>query len=524
MLAEFPWISWLPAGLYLTGAALCTLLPAPRGWPALAIVTRAALAAALLVEGASLWRSGHGLPPATDAAGALLALLIAFLGWIIGDYSRRYLRGEPGQGRFLVAYLATLAAVSSVVASGHLALLIAAWAASSISLHHLLTFYPERRAAIVVAHKKFLASRLAELCLLAAAVLLYREWGSLDLAAIATSAARPGALPASAHLAATLIAIAVLLKCAQLPLHGWLIQVMEAPTPVSALLHAGVVNLGGYVLIRLAPLISASMAAQTVLVAVGSLTAVIAGLVMLTRITIKVRLAWSTCSQMGLMVMECGLGLYDLALIHLLAHALYKAYAFLTAGEAVRNGLERAAVDIRPRELPPLPWLAPTLALGLAIAIIGASSAVWHRAFGAPELAPINVGLLAAGIATLLWSAGGSPGLFLRALGSVIAVAQLYLGWHWLVTGALGIPQLSAPIALQVWALLAFVTLYYTQTLLAVVGAGAVPTALYDWIYAGLYLDERYTRLTFRVWPPNGASGNLSSRPASHMDSQRYTR
>ncbi len=111
---------------------------------------------------------------------------------------------------------------------------------------------------------------------------------------------------------------------------------MEAPTPVSALLHAGVVNMGGFVLLRVAELIGL-VPSQWLLVIVGSLTAVLAGMVMLTRISIKVRLAWSTCAQMGFMLMEIGLGLYELALLHLVAHSLYKAYAFLSSGEAVER-------------------------------------------------------------------------------------------------------------------------------------------------------------------------------------------
>ena len=105
-----------------------------------------------------------------------------------------------------------------------------------------------------------------------------------------------------------LFVLAAVLKTALLPLHGWLIQVMEAPTPVSALLHAGVVNIGGFILIRLAELISLAPVAQVVLVVAGSLSAVLAGLVMLSRVSIKVRLAWSTCAQMGFMLAQCGLG------------------------------------------------------------------------------------------------------------------------------------------------------------------------------------------------------------------------
>lgn len=93
----------------------------------------------------------------------------------------------------------------------------------------------------------------------------------------------------------------------------------------------------GFVLLRVAELIGLVPSAQWLLVIVGSLTAVLAGMVMLTRISIKVRLAWSTCAQMGFMLMEIGLGLYELALLHLVAHSLYKAYAFLSSGEAVER-------------------------------------------------------------------------------------------------------------------------------------------------------------------------------------------
>jgi NAD(P)H-quinone oxidoreductase subunit 5 len=387
-----------------------------------------------------------------------VATLIGFLGWIIGDYSRRYLRGEPGQSRFAIAFLATLAAVTTVVGSMNLAVTIGAWAASSVGLHHLLTFYRDRPAAIIAAHKKFLASRLADIFLVIAATLLYREWGTLDFSMITAQAHAAATLPWMASAAAVLIAAAVLLKCAQLPLHGWLIQVMEAPTPVSALLHAGIVNLGGYVLIQLAPLISASPPAQTLLVVVGSLTAAVAGLVTLTRITIKVRLAWSTCSQMGFMVMECGLGLYDLALLHLLAHALYKAHAFLSAGEAVREGLTRQLIagssgDASGREAPSPVLLWPLLALPTAWIVTTGSGALWHAAFGLQKVPWIATALLAFGLAPLLWSA-----TLRRRPNWKVAVWRRQLG---------------------VWA-----------------------NPLYDWIYAGLYLDERFTRLAFRLWPP----------------------
>ena len=237
-----------------------------------------------------------------DRLGLVMLVLVSLLGWVVIRYSRRYLNGEAGQQRYMLAMLLTLASIGVVVVTHNLGVLVLAWIASSVTLHYLLTFYRDRPAALVVAHKKFIVSRLAEVCLLVALGLIYRATGTLGFQGIAEHVLAAPALSVGLNAAMVLMVLAVILKSAQLPVHGWLIQVMEAPTPVSALLHAGIVNLGGFLLIRLAVLLSASPTAQAVLVVVGSLSAVLAGLVMMTRISIKVRLAWSTCAQMGFML------------------------------------------------------------------------------------------------------------------------------------------------------------------------------------------------------------------------------
>jgi len=504
MLRLLEWFPWASSSIYLIGALLAAAIPA-QGWPAVIASTRVALGAAIIYCAAAPFFADGSL--SGTGAAPIVSILIAFLGWVIGAYSRRYLRGEAGQSRFTLSFLATLAAVSAVAVSTNLGVLIVAWAASSVGLHHLLTFYRERPAAIIVAHKKFLASRLAEALLVIAALLLYREWGTLDISVITAHAQTGIALSRTAGAAAVLICAAVLLKCAQLPLHGWLIQVMEAPTPVSALLHAGVVNLGGYVLIRLAPLIGASPAARTLLVIVGSLTAAIAGLVMLTRITIKVRLAWSTCSQMGFMVMECGLGLYDLALLHLVAHALYKAHAFLTAGEAVRDGLARQLSARTGRGATRRLPLGPMLAFPIAWVIAAGSALLWHDAFGLPMVPWIASALVAFGLATLLWAPARGVGPKWQGLLALVAGAQLYLGWHWVLGEWIGVATLSPNFILAVWTLLVFVVLYVAQIAVLMRQPAESASPFYDWIYAGLYLDERFTRLTFRLWPARAASG-----------------
>ena len=119
---------------------------------------------------------------------------------------------------------------------------------------------------------------------------------------------------------------------------------METPTPVSALLHAGIINAGGFLLIRFADLLLTTPGALAALVLIGGFTALFGGLVMLTQSAIKTSLAWSTVAQMGFMVLQCGLALFPLALLHIVAHSLYKAHAFLSSGWAV----EQVAATRRP--------------------------------------------------------------------------------------------------------------------------------------------------------------------------------
>jgi len=503
---------WSLAAAYFPAAALAASLPLCP-WRIARFASVLALAGALAAAGSALWRfvAGSGHP---DAPGSVMALLVALLAWVIVRFSSRYLEGEPEQRRYATALLFTVAAVGVVVATDNLGVLIAAWIACSLGLHHLLTFYRDRRAAQVVAHKKFLVSRLAEICLVVAALLLFDEAGTLSLARIDAHAASLATLPWTLQVASVLIALAVILKSAQLPLHGWLIQVMEAPTPVSALLHAGIVNIGGFVLIRLAGLMSAALAANTLLVVFGGLTAVLAGLVMMTRISIKVRLAWSTCAQMGFMLMECGLGLYELAFLHLVAHSLYKAHAFLGAGDTVLDARERALAPSWRGASPRLTLLGGIAAVPFALALVGATVFLWQSLLPALRMPSVALPVLALGLAPLLWRAvadGVREALHgaLRILGLV----QLYVIWHLCFASLL--PVAAAPaLPLAAWAVTCLGALYLLQLWLAAFPRGAVSTRLYPAAYAGFYLDERFTRFAFRVWPVRltpAAHGALAS-------------
>jgi NAD(P)H-quinone oxidoreductase subunit 5 len=438
-----------------------------------------------------------------DLIESLMLLLVNFLGWVIVSYSRAYMAGDPGESSFITNLMYTLAAVSLLVVTNSLILFLAAWILTSLSLHGLLTLYANRQPAMIAAHKKFLASRLGDLTLLCGVVLLGSQTGTLEMDGVAHRIVRLHAIPTAIHVAALLLAFSAIIKCAQLPLHGWLIQVMEAPTPVSALLHAGVVNLGGFMLIRLASVIDTTPAAQSLLAVVGCLTAVISSLVMTTRISIKVQLAWSTCAQMGFMLMECGLGFYHLAFLHLLAHSLYKAHAFLGSGGTVNQARLKRMMPASPKRS-----AATLLGSGLCGLVVATLGAFLWRPDALMDAATIFcitiVGFaLAVILAAVLTVRSIAASLILST--SALGICILYFGYETLFQRIL--PVTTLHLAQQrptlIFAATCFVLLYGIQTIVRVNPLGQFATALYPWFYAGLYLDEVFTRATFRLWPAN---------------------
>ena len=268
-----------------------------------------------------------------DAVSATMALLVGFVGWVVVRYTRTYLDGEAREGAGHGLMLATLAAVMLLVQAGSLAVLVLAFLAIGAGMRQLLLFYPERAEARRAAAKFTLVWGAGDVVLVVAAALLWAAYGTADIGALGQAAA--GGLPVTAQIGVALLVLVAALKTATFPLHGWLTEVMEAPTPVSALLHAGIINGGGFLLIRLADLVQASPGAMAALVMLGGLTALFGATVMLTQSAVKTALAWSTVAQMGFLLLQCGMGLWALALLHIVAHSLYKAHAFLASGGAV---------------------------------------------------------------------------------------------------------------------------------------------------------------------------------------------
>lgn len=448
-----------------------------------------------------------------DVVSSAMLLLVGALSIVVVRYSRTYLAGEQGLVRYARSLLLTLACVTLLVLSKNLALLVVAWLGVGVGMHQLLTFYPRRRQAVIVAHKKFLLARIADLCFFASLVLVDFEVGSLDIDTVNAFARASSGLSPPLHLATVLLVFGILLKTAQLPFHGWILQVMEAPTPVSALLHAGVVNIGGFVMIRLAPLMSRATFAQGLLVAVGLVTAIVGSLVMTTRASIKVVLAWSTIAQMGFMLVQCGLGVWHLALLHLLAHSFYKAHSFLSAGAVVDTW--RAGSLVRPRRL-------ALRFVGAAVLVVGLVAAPFYAAFvlsplhASPSLGPLALALLLSFVPMIGRAlAAGRRALALAAM-SMVGAAVSYFGWH-VVSEEVLLPVDAGAVAPVAWwvVVAGLVGLFAAQTILHANPAGRFARALQPHLHSGLYIDDWFTRLTFRLWPPRLERPASTSRRSS---------
>ena len=269
---------------------------------------------------------------------------------------------KPIQARFLRRLAITIGSAYVLMIATDIRLLIAAWAVVSLGLHGLLTTYPDRAEAWRPARKKFLISRLGDVALIAAAVLIRSGWGTYDIHAFVRAVAA-GPITPSVSAVALLIVAAALTKSAQFPFHSWLPETMEAPTPVSALMHAGIINAGGALLIRFAPAIVRVPESLLLLSVVGTITAALGTVAMWAQVKVKRTLAWSTVAQMGFMTVQCGLGAFPAALLHILGHGSYKAWSFLRSG-----GLPAPAPRVRPNTP------AITLLLTAIGAVVGASS------------------------------------------------------------------------------------------------------------------------------------------------------
>lgn len=301
-----------------------------------------------------------------DALSSLIFLMVIILGLVIGHFSKRYLDGEKRQDYFYKHMLGIILSVSGLVLSNNLLMFFVLWSLSGFHLHKLLLFYPERPKAVLATRKKKFIGRIGDVSILGATLLLLATYGTSDLSEILSSS-RTFSSHFITEIFGILLVFGAVAKSAQFPFHFWLPDTMESPTPVSAIMHAGVINAGGFLIIRFSPLLEQAYIAHGMLIIIGAFTATYAALVMTTQNNIKRKLAFSTISQMGIMLFACGLGAYPLALVHIVAHSFYKAHAFMHTGSLVEES-KKLSLKLIPL---PSPIFFTLVVAGLAIIYTG---------------------------------------------------------------------------------------------------------------------------------------------------------
>lgn len=264
-----------------------------------------------------------------------LSLVMLGVIWLIGliviVYSRSFMRLDRDYPRFMLQLFSLIAVTSVMVTSNHMVIFMASWAVANLLLVSLMAHNRRWKNAIASARLARNTLMTGSVALMLAALLLVCATGSLQISTIITTSSSIQPMILFAAVFCTFVT--VMAQAGLWPFHRWLLSSLNAPTPVSAMMHAGLVNGSGYLLIRFAPLYFQHQLLMKIIFMIGAVSALLGTAYKLIQSDIKRMLACSTMGQMGFMTMLCGLGLYPFALAHLLWHALFKANLFLSANE-----------------------------------------------------------------------------------------------------------------------------------------------------------------------------------------------
>jgi NADH-quinone oxidoreductase subunit L len=272
-----------------------------------------------------------------DRLSALMMVVVTFVSLMVHIYTIGYMAEDPGYQRFF-AYLAlfTFSMLMLVMANNFVQLFFG-WEAVGLVSYLLIGFWYKRPSAIAANLKAFVVNRVGDFGFLLGIALVFAYFGTLHYRPVfdqAPALAAGGTLPVT--LLCLLLFVGAMGKSAQFPLHVWLPDSMEGPTPISALIHAAtMVTAGIFMVARMSPLFELSQTARAVVLAIGAITALAMGLVALTQYDIKRVIAYSTLSQLGYMTAALGASAYAAAIFHLVTHAFFKAVLFLAAGSVI---------------------------------------------------------------------------------------------------------------------------------------------------------------------------------------------
>jgi NADH-quinone oxidoreductase subunit L len=308
-----------------------------------------------------------------DPLSVFMMFVVSGVGFLILTYAIGYMHGDEEERRYHAYKALFVFSMLLLVMAGNLLLLLAGWGMVGLSSYLLINYWHQRRAPVEAGKKAFVMNAVGDATFVLALFVLVQQVGSLDFPTVFGEA--PEALGEGSTLA-VLVALGLLggavAKSAQLPLHTWLPDAMEGPTPVSALIHAAtMVTAGVYLIARTSPLFELAVDVQDLAGVLGAVTLLMAGLIALVQTDIKRVIAYSTMSQIGYMFTAVGLGAYGPGMFHLMTHAFFKALLFMAAGVVI-HALS-AEQDIRKmgglaRELP---WTYRAFLVGaLALAAI----------------------------------------------------------------------------------------------------------------------------------------------------------
>ena len=294
-----------------------------------------------------------------DQLSVLMLLVITGVGLLIHVYSVGYMEHDPGVARFFGYMNLFIFSMALLVLAANMVILIIGWAAVALSSYLLIGFWYERESAVLAARKAFITQVIGDVALVIAAFLIFvnlttvpptcpptevcalpafftQHLHTLSLPQIFAHASSLGAGSPLITLICILLAVGAFAKSAQFPLHTWLPDAMEGPTPVSALIHAAtMVTAGVYLIARFHALFALAPIASGMVACVGMGTAVMAGFIALSQVDIKRVIAYSTMSQIGLMIFAVGIGAYAAGMYQFLLHAFFKALLFLAAGNVI---------------------------------------------------------------------------------------------------------------------------------------------------------------------------------------------
>ncbi len=328
------WIAMLgPAAVVVLGAGS---LLAIGGAEALAEPWTSALAS----SGSAAWFSVEGvtfsLPWAVDSLTAIMLLVVGVVALMVMIFSLGYMAEDPGFVRYYALLSLFTASMTLLVIGGSLLTLFIGWELVGACSYLLIGFWFAKPSAAAAATKAFLTTRVGDVGLMLGLAVLWTTTGSLGYAEV--TEALPTLAPAVVTAAAVLLAVGAMGKSAQFPLHIWLPDAMEGPTPVSALIHAAtMVAAGVFLVARIWPVFDLAPAAQTLLLVVGTISALGGSIIAVAQTDIKKVLAYSTISQLGFMFAALGVGAWEVAFFHLVTHAAFKALLFLTAGSVIHG-------------------------------------------------------------------------------------------------------------------------------------------------------------------------------------------